>query len=113
MKAELLIRSLIVSLVLTLMLELGFALILGVRGRRNLALVALVNVLTNLPVVLLCSLFPSPLLTIAAELSAVFIEGVIYRAGTDFRRPMLFSLSANAFSYLIGLALNALTRYLL
>ena len=44
MKAELLIRSLIVSLALTLMLELGFALILGVRGRRNLALVALVNV---------------------------------------------------------------------
>lgn len=113
MKAELLIRSLIVSLALTLMLELGFALILGVRGRRNLALVALVNVLTNPPVVLLYSLFPSPLLTIAAELSAVFIEGVIYRAGTDFRRPMLFSLSANAFSYLIGLALNALTRYLL
>ena len=56
MKAELLIRSLIVSLALTLMLELGFALILGVRGRRNLALVALVNVLTNPPVVLLCSL---------------------------------------------------------
>ena len=47
------------------------------------------------------------------SLSAVFIEGVIYRAGTDFRRPMLFSLSANAFSYLIGLALNVLTRYLL
>ena len=113
MKAELLIRSLIVSLALTLMLELGFALILGVRGRRNLALVALVNVLTNPPVVLLCSLFPTPQLTIAAEFSAVFIEGVIYRAGTDFRRPMLFSLSANAFSYLIGLALNVLTRYLL
>lgn len=113
MKAELLIRSLIVSLAFTLMLELGFALILGVRSRRNLALVALVNVLTNPPVVLLCSLFPSPLLTIATELSAVFIEGVIYRAGTDFRRPMLFSLSANAFSYLIGLALNALARYLL
>ena len=102
MKAELLIRSLIVSLALTLMLELGFALIPGVRGSRSLALVALANVLTN-----------PPLLTIAAELSAVFIEGVIYRAGTDFRRPMLFSLSANAFSYLIGLALNALTRYLL
>ena len=79
MKAELLIRSLIVSLALTLMLELGFALILGVRGRRNLALVALVNVLTNPPVVLLCSLFPSPLLTIAAELSAVFIGAIVLR----------------------------------
>ena len=42
-----------VSLLLTLLLEEGFALLWGLRGRRELTLVALVNCLTNPTVVLL------------------------------------------------------------
>ena len=42
------------SLALTLVLEELFALLWGLRGRRELTVVALVNVLTNPPVVLLC-----------------------------------------------------------
>ena len=42
-----------VSLTLTVVLEEGFALAWGLRGRRELALVALVNLLTNPPAVLL------------------------------------------------------------
>ena len=41
-------------LALTLVLEELFALLWGLRGRRELTVVALVNVLTNPPVVLLC-----------------------------------------------------------
>ena len=41
------------SLALTLVLEELFALLWGLRGRRELTVVALVNVLTNPPVVLL------------------------------------------------------------
>lgn len=42
-----------VSLLLTLAFEEGFALLWGLRGKRELGLTALVNCLTNPPVVLL------------------------------------------------------------
>ena len=43
------------------------------------------------------------------ELAAVLTEGAIYRARADWlRRPFLFSLAVNAFSYLTGLLLNLL-----
>ena len=98
-----------VSLLLTLLFEELFALAWGLRGKRELGLVALVNVLTNPPVVLLCTLFPSPLLTAAMELAAVGVEGLVYRTCADWlRRPFLFSLAINAFSYFAGLLLNHL-----
>ena len=46
------LRSLAVSLGLTVLLEEGFALCWGLRGRRELTVVALVNALTNPAVVL-------------------------------------------------------------
>lgn len=101
-----------VSLGLTLLFELGFALLCRLRGR-DLALCALANVLTNPPVVLLALLWrvyvplpgwwPMPLL----EASAVLTEAAIYRRdAAHIRRPLLFSLCANALSYGLGLALN-------
>ena len=102
-----LLTALLVSLLLTLLLECAFAFVAGARTPRRLLLVALVNVLTNPPVVMLCTLFPSPLLTAAMELAAVLTEGLIYRARADWlRRPFLFSLAINAFSYLTGLLIN-------
>ena len=104
-----LLTALLVSLLLTLLLECAFAFVAGARTPRRLLLVALVNVLTNPPVVLLCTLFPSPLLTAAMELAAVLTEGLIYRSRADWlRSPFLFSLAVNAFSYLTGLLLNLL-----
>ena len=104
-----LLTALLVSLLLTLLLECAFAFVAGARTPRRLLLVALVNVLTNPPVVMLCTLFPSPLLTAAMELAAVLTEGLIYRARADWlRRPFLFSLAVNAFSYLTGLLFNLL-----
>ena len=47
------LKILAVSLALTLAFEEGFALAWGLRGRRELGLVALINCLTNPPVVLL------------------------------------------------------------
>ena len=102
-----LLTALLVSLLLTLLLECAFAFVAGARTPRRLLLVALVNVLTNPPVVMLCTLFPSPLLTAVMELAAVLTEGAIYRARADWlRRPFLFSLAINAFSYLTGLLIN-------
>ncbi len=103
------------SLALTLLLEEGFALAWGLRGRRELAVVALVNILTNPAVVLLYHtavglwrLGAVPV-TIALESAAVLVEWLFYRACSEqLRRPFLFALLANAFSYGVGCIINLL-----
>lgn len=105
-----LILSLLVSLALTLVFELLFALLWGV-GRRDLPLVALVNVLTN-PAVVLChalaaAYLPALILPATAllELGAVAVEGWLYAGRGEIRFPWAFSLCANLFSFTIGLLL--------
>ena len=102
--------SLAISLFLTLVLELGFALLWGV-SRRDLLLVALANALTN-PVVVLCytvtvSFIPRLLTPIVAvlELGAVAVEGWLFRTRSDIRYPWIFALCVNLFSFTIGLIL--------
>ena len=102
-----------VSLVLTLVLEEGFALAWGLRGRRELALVALVNCLTNPPVVLLYNtavwlLGWNPLLVTAAlESAAVLVEWWCYRTYSEqVKRPFVFALLINLFSYSAGCIVN-------
>ncbi|MDE7219035.1 MAG: hypothetical protein K2O45_05370 [Oscillospiraceae bacterium] len=104
-----------VSLLLTLVFEEGFALVWGLRGRRELGLVALVNVLTNPPVVLLYHTatglwhWNAVLVTILLEASAVLVEWRCYRAFSDqVKRPFLFALLVNLFSYGVGCAINLL-----
>ncbi len=103
------LTALAVSLALTLLLEEGFALAWGLRGRRELGLAALVNCLTNPPAVLVwrTALWQwgwNPLLTAAAlECAVVLAEWRCWRAFSEqIRRPFLFSLAANAFSYGAG-----------
>ena len=77
------------SLALTLVLEELFALLWGLRGRRELTVVALVNVLTNPPVVLLCHTavglwgWPAASVTILLESAAVAVEWRCYRLCSD------------------------------
>ncbi len=103
-----------ISLGLTLLFEGAFALVWGLRSR-DLMLCALVNLLTNPPLVFLVlswrhfgptpAWLPVPVL----EAMAVWVEGYFYRRdGEQVRRPYLFSLCANAFSYTMGLVFSAL-----
>ena len=101
--------SLAISLLLTLALEAGFFFLVGKRHKKDLLLLVLVNILTNPLVVLtfllleLYTQWSSYLVLIPLELFAVLTEGHFYkRYGADFRRPFLFSLAANAFSFLTG-----------
>lgn len=103
------------SLALTLVLEELFALLWGLRGRRELTVVALVNVLTNPPVVLLCHTavglwgWPAAPVTILLEGAAVAVEWRCYRLCSDqLQRPLLFALLANLFSYGAGRVINLL-----
>ncbi len=109
------LKTLAVSLLLTLILEELFALLWGLRGRRELTVVALVNVLTN-PVVVLgyhtaVGLFgwSDVAVTAALEVSAVIVEWLYYCACSEqLKKPLLFALLANAFSYGIGCVINLL-----
>lgn len=106
-------RTLLISLGLTELLELGFAAVVGLRRRKDLILIALVNVITNPAVVLINSLLareallPQPLIVVLLETGAVLIEGVYYRHYAEcIKRPFLFAFGANVFSYLTGLLIS-------
>ena len=108
------LRSLALSLGLTLLLEIPAALILGLRRKEDILLVGLVNILTNPIVVLILNLFllfsasPPPwFLILPLEVFAVLTEGFIYQKGLSYRRihPLFLSLILNGISYFGGLLL--------
>ena len=103
-----LIVYLILSLVFTEALECGFAWGQKRRGKA-LFLCALVNVITNPPVVLLSYLLGGGWLLIAGlELSVVAAEGLLYRYSGLYEHPFRFSLFANFLTFCFGLFVNQL-----
>lgn len=102
------LRPLAVSLALTLVLEGAFALLWGVKERRDWLLVVLVNVVTNPIVVSLYCLGLDSWPEVAAlELTAVAAEWLAYRRwGRGVRPALLFSVCANCFSFFSGMLLN-------
>ena len=107
------IISLMISLALTLVLEAGFFLIVrsikGQHDKKDLLLAVMVNLLTNPAVVLIYWLavlhtnINYVIIIAPLEISAVFIEGYIYKKrGRYFKHPYIFSIAANAFSFGIG-----------
>lgn len=108
------LKSLVLSLGMTLLTEISGALVLGIRRGKDLLLVFLVNVLTNLPLVLILDLvylFDREYLTwylvALLEIAAVITEGILYQNYLSFRKwhPALVSLVLNAISYFGGLIL--------
>ena len=104
-----LLTSLAFSLALTIVLEVGFFLIIGKRDKKDLILLLSVNVLTNPVVVLsfwIAALYTewNPVIVlIPLELLAVLTEGYYYKKyGRCFRHPYLFSLTANLVSFGVG-----------
>lgn len=102
------LKTLAVSLALTLALEGVFALIWGVKSRRDWFLLLAVNAVTNPIVVGLYHYGGGGVpLTAALEASAVLAEWLVYRKWGQSTHPaFLFSLCANCFSYFCGLILN-------
>ena len=109
-----LIRMFGISLMLTMAIELAIALLFGMRMRKNMLLVVLVNVFTNPPAVLcnwLCCLYlpdyHRAAVQLAIEAVVVTVEALIYSAFARdeqwrIRRPVLFSFTANGCSWLLG-----------
>lgn len=115
------IFSLLVSFAVTVMVELSAAFLLGLRDRRSLALVFLVNAVTNPVVVYLLNLqhyygilLPKIPLTILLECSAVAVEALLYRiALKGDRHPLFLALVLNAASYLMGIVVNIIIKQVL
>ena len=103
-----------ISLLLTLLLEGLFAFFIGgIRSPRGLILTVLVNMLTNPPVVLTYTLFPSLPMKLSLEVAAVLIEGFVYKKCSDeINRPFLYALCINAFSFLTGELINRVLTWL-
>ena len=107
--SQMILTSLTLSLLSTIVLEAGFYLLIGKRDKKDLLLLMLANVITNPVVVLLFWLVTlytgwNPyIMLIPLELFAVLTEGYYYKKrGRSFRRPYLFSLAANMFSFSTG-----------
>lgn len=103
------LSTLAFSLLLTLLFEGAFALLWGLRGRREWAILVLVNLLTNPAVVLLYHLstglwgINTVLVTGILECAAVAVEWRCYKAcSKQLKRPFLFALLINVFSYSAG-----------
>ena len=104
----------IISLLMTIVLELLAAVVLGLRGR-DLLLTMIVNLLTN-PIVTASfyilsglTMLPEPLIKLILEISAVTAEWLIYRKyGENIKRPLLLSVGLNGFSFFLGMLINYL-----
>ena len=110
-------RSMAISLFLTLVLECCSALLFGVKGKRDLAVVALAQIATN-PAVVITTLFMyfrfgmlGRIIALAVlEPLAVISEALIYKKslGFDKIRPILLSLALNCISFFAGELINFL-----
>ncbi len=110
--AEAILLSLLKSLGVTLLFEVSFGLLLGFRRGRDLALIFLVNLLTNpLLGLILDGIYlglgrlPNWLIILPLEAAVVLAEGALYRGrlSRDGIDPFLLSLILNATSFLGGM----------
>ena len=110
-------RIMIKCLLLTILIELVIALLIGIVKRRDLLNVILVNVVTNPLVVSLPILFmlmygirAKYIVLIILELLTFLFEGFIYSKVLDYKKlnPYIISLMLNLGSYLIGVVINRL-----
>lgn len=106
-----LLSSMLRALLLTELLEVGLSLLLGLR-REKLTLVLLMNIMTNPAANLLHYILvfllglPRAPVVLLLEAAVVVAEGLCCRELV--RRPWLFALAVNGFSYGIGLLLQTI-----
>lgn len=97
-----------ISLVLTWLIELTVAALMGLRDRKHILLVLLVNLLTNPAAVLLCH-FGIPQLPV--ELAVIAVEACVYMSFAKDTRwqiphPIVLSVAANLIAWFAGILLQ-------
>lgn len=111
------IKSLIISLILTIFIELLISILIGIRNKNDIITIIAVNTLTNPIVVFIANLlnnFKIVLLywaiVIIMEFIVIFIEGKIYEKILNYKKISGFRLSFinNAISFSFGLIIAIL-----
>ncbi len=104
-----------VSLVATIVIEITLALCLGIRNKKDLINVLIVNIMTNPLVVSIAfiinlrhGLIMKRIAMIILEFLAFFSEGYVYKRVLEYKRinGYLVSLILNVTSYLLGIIVN-------
>jgi len=102
-------------LILTIIIEIIVALIIGIRNKKDIFNIILVNILTNplvtsIPVYfnIKYGVFERDIALIILELFTVIIEGIIYIKFLNFKKinSILISIYLNACSYFVGEIVN-------
>ena len=97
-----------ISLGLTLLIELPVGFAMGMRGKKHILLMILVNILTNPAAVLLCWLGVAQ---IPVEIAVFLVEAGIYYwfskdEGFTIKHPILLALWANLISWTSGILIQ-------
>ncbi len=110
------LNSIIISLILTIVIEVTLSLIIGLRGTDNIEKVILVNILTNPLVVtttnivylLSQSYIVRNIVLGFLEVAVIFVEGFLFKKLLkDFKiNSYLFALYLNGISFLLGIIIN-------
>lgn len=110
-------KIMIISLLCTILIEVLVAIILGIRNKKDLLNVVLVNFMTNplvvsLPVYIMVrvGLNARYVVTIVLEILTVIAEGIVYKKYFKFDKINSFVISfiLNFSSYFIGKIINYL-----
>ncbi len=109
------ILSLIISLLLTILIELSISTFLGIKTRNDIRIVILVNICTNPIVVYIANILKLLnnnllyiLTVILLEIIVVFVEFRLYNKSLKNYKKSKFILSLvnNISSYMIGILIN-------
>ena len=109
------VKSLVVSLALTLIIELTVSIIIGIRKKEDILVVICANTCTN-PVVVFISncilLLNNALIyfiaVIILEITAWIVEYIIFKKYLEFNKisPLVISILNNSISFGLGLIIN-------
>lgn len=108
-----LLFAMITALLLTLLFELSYAWVWGLR-KKQLVMVILMNLMTNPAANALYSYavtvlsFPSAAIALPLEAAAMIAEGLCCR--NYIKKPWLFVITCNVFSYAAGMLLQIFIR---
>lgn len=105
------IKSLVISLILTISIELLISLLIGIRKRNDIISIIVVNILTNPIVVFIANILNNLRISllywgiiIILELIVVFVEGKVFKKILNFKKISGYKLSLinNIISFIIG-----------
>ena len=102
-------------LLITIIIEIIFALLLKIRDKKDILNILLVNIVTNplvvsVPVLfnVVYGLFERNICLLILEILAVLLEGIVYKKYLNFKKinPFILSILLNLSSYLVGEIIN-------